>query len=125
MISGNLTNSTMSARARVRSSSCTLPISCIVWRWRAWTRAKISCIVSITRCLGRTIPPRRVSRCLPPPLEGTSWEQMPPLGMLLLPQTPLPDVVPLAWPHTTVRMHLVSGGRQGLRLCSSDRWTVA
>ena len=43
---------------------------------------------------------------------------------LLFPQTPLPDVLPLAWPPATVRMCLVSGGKQGLRLCSSGHWMV-
>ena len=127
MISCNLTNSAMSVRARVRSSSCTLPMSCMVWRRRAWTCARISCAVSITRCLGRMTPPPQGEPpcCLLPLLEGISQEQMPPLEMLLLPQTPLPDVLLLAWPPATVRMCLVSGGRQGLRLCSSGRWTVA
>ena len=61
MISCSLTNSAMNVRVRVQSSSCTLPISCMVWRWRAWMCTKISCVVSITCCLGRTLPPEGTS----------------------------------------------------------------
>ena len=120
-ISSNLANSAMSMRARVRSSSRTLPISCIVW-----TRAKISCVVSITRCLGRTLPPGGAS----PLPSASTWRDFPGAdtsvgGMPLFPRTSPPDVVLLAWPHAAVGVCLVSRGGRGLRLCSSGRWTVA
>ena len=56
MISCILVNSAISARARVRSSSHTHPISYIVWRQIACTCSKISCMVSITRCLEESSP---------------------------------------------------------------------
>ena len=110
-VSCNLANSGMSTQARIRSSSRMLPMSCMVWRRRAWMRTRISCTVSITHCLGRTTPQGEPPCYLLPPLEGTSREQMSPLEMLLLPQTPLPDVLPLTWLPTTVGMCLVSRGR--------------
>ena len=93
MLSCSLANSAMSAQARVQSSSRTLPISCIVWRQRVWTHAKISCIVSITRCLGRTLPPGGVS----PLPSAFTWRDFTgtdtSIGDTSAPQTSPPDVV--------------------------------
>ena len=47
----SLADSARRVRVRVQSNSCTLPISCIVCRWRAWTRASISRVASKTRSL--------------------------------------------------------------------------
>ena len=73
MTSCSLVNSAMSAWARVQSSSRTLPISCVVWRRRAWMHSKISCIVSLTCCLGRTLPPGGAS-LLP---SASTWRDFP------------------------------------------------
>ena len=42
----NLKASARRVRARVQSNSHMPPISCMVWRWRVWTHASISCMVS-------------------------------------------------------------------------------
>ena len=47
----SLADSARRVRARVQSNSRTLPISCIVWRWRAWTCASISRVAFKTRSL--------------------------------------------------------------------------
>ena len=50
-MSCSLANSAMRVRARVWSTSHTLPISCMVWRWRVWICARISRVVSKTYSL--------------------------------------------------------------------------
>ena len=58
-ISCSLANLTMRVRARVQSKSHTLPISCMVWRWRAWIHSK--CLTTASRLKLRRLPR---SRCL-------------------------------------------------------------
>ena len=50
MTNCTLVNSAIRARARVRSSSCALPISYKAWRRIVCMRSNIPCIVSITHC---------------------------------------------------------------------------
>ena len=47
----SLADSARRVQARVRSNSHMLPISCIVWRWRAWTHGERSLVEVPHHCL--------------------------------------------------------------------------
>ena len=106
----NIKASARRVQARVWSNSHMPPISCMVWRWRAWTRASISCVVSKTCSLwgmvsiGRAMPLPPASGCGDSLGVGTSVrDSFVPLGLSSRPWAA----------HLALRRHLDSSKAKG------------